>query len=61
MDKNSLIIRICARLGLIGEGAALIQQGKSIEDAHRLVALERKLRRDMRKAGRRGARWIDPY
>jgi len=59
MEKNSLIMRICARLGLIGEGAALIQQGKTVEDAQRLVNLERKLRRDMRKAGRLGGRWLD--
>ena len=61
MTVQEKIIHLCAKFGLLREGVALAQQGKGIEDAQRLVNLERKLRRDMRKAGRRGARWIDPY
>jgi len=56
------IVRLCARFGLLREGIALAQQGKSIADAERLISLERKLRRDIRKAGRQyGSRWADPY
>lgn len=61
MTVQEKIIHLCAKFGLLREGIALGQQGKSLADAERLVALDRRLRRDMRKAGRRGARWIDPY
>jgi hypothetical protein len=61
MSIQEKIIHLCARFGLLREGVALAQQGKSVEDAERLIALDRKLRQDLRRAGRRGSRWIDPY
>jgi hypothetical protein len=52
MTVAETIIRIMARVGLVGEGAAMVKQGCSVEDAYRVAELERKLRRNMRKAGR---------
>jgi len=60
MTIQERIVRICARFGLLGEGVALAQKGKSLADAERIIALDRKLRRDLRRVARRGGfRWLD--
>jgi len=56
MTTAERIVRICSRLGLIGEAAALIRNGNSVEDAHRLVSRERQFRRIQRRQ-----RWSEPY
>jgi hypothetical protein len=57
MNTAEKIVRICAKLGLLGEASALIRDDKSVEDARLLVARERAYRRLRRK---RQSGWARP-
>jgi hypothetical protein len=54
MTIQEQIVRISRDSVFLGEGVALAQKGKSLADAERIIALDRKLRRDPQRAARRG-------
>jgi len=61
MTVKEQIIHLCAKFGLLREGIALANQGKSLQDAERIIALDQKLRRDLKRARRNGGHWSDPF
>jgi len=51
------IINLMARAGLLKEGIGLVNKGGSVADAERIIRMDRQLRRDIKRRGRR--RWLD--
>jgi hypothetical protein len=54
MTRTEAIMRVCQSLGLIGEGAAIIRKGGSVQDAQELVRKEKQFKRLRSADGRDG-------